>query len=104
MHNDDDIEVSMTSAPPRPAVLSDLAQGQCATITGISPERGTALARRLSDLGLEEGRCVVVGRRAPLGDPTVYRVADYQVSLRRREAALVRISLLDAGADQGEAR
>ena len=35
-----------------------------------------------------------MGRRAPLGDPTTYTVADYCLSLRRREAALVMVEVL----------
>ena len=75
---------------PRPGTpLSALRRGDRGRIVALSHERGQQLARRLSDLGLEPGREVTVGRRAPLGDPTVYRVADYEISLRRQDAALV---------------
>lgn len=79
-----------TSAVP----LSALHRGARARITAISNSRGDALARRLADLGFEPGRQIEVGRRAPLGDPTVYHVADYELSLRRRDAALVSVEVV----------
>lgn len=54
------------------------------------------MAQRLADLGFEPGREVEVVRRAPLGDPTVYLIANYSVSLRRRDAALVVVEALEA--------
>lgn len=73
--------------------LSHLRRGQQGIIVAVSDERGLQLARRLVDLGLEPGRTVSVGRCAPLGDPTTYRVADYTISLRRRDAALVTVEV-----------
>nr|WP_235984833.1 FeoA family protein [Actinomyces trachealis] len=64
-----------------------------ATICTISNERGEQLAHRLADLGLEPGRTIEVRRRAPLGDPTLYRVAHYELSLRRHEADLVQVEV-----------
>lgn len=87
------------AASTQPRCLSELRRGQTARIASVSEERGTQLAHRLIDLGLEPGRRVHVGRRAPLGDPTVYHVADYQVSLRRRDAALVLIEPDTDGSD-----
>lgn len=69
--------------------LSSLRHGAHARVLAVSEEHSTQLAHRLADLGMEPGRVVEVGRRAPMGDPTVYRVASYSLSLRRRDAALV---------------
>ncbi|SDM30311.1 FeoA family protein [Actinomyces ruminicola] len=74
--------------------LSTLCRGTRARITAVSASRGEQLARRLADLGFEPGRRLEVGRRAPLGDPTVYHVADYEISLRRRDAALVSVEVI----------
>ncbi|MDU0347316.1 FeoA family protein [Actinomyces sp. MRS3W] len=74
--------------------LPTLHRGTHARIIAVSASRGEALARRLADLGLEPGREIEVGRCAPLGDPTVYHVADYEISLRRRDAALVSVEVL----------
>ena len=40
------------------------------------------------------GRTVTPLRRAPLGDPVVYRVADYELCLRRHEARMVHVEVL----------
>ena len=40
------------------------------------------------------GRTVTPLRRAPLGDPVVYRVADYELCLRRQEARMVQVEVL----------
>ena len=46
------------------------------------------------------GRTVTPLRRAPLGDPVVYRVADYELCLRRHEARMVNVEVLtEAGSD-----
>ncbi len=50
-----------------------------------------ATARRLEDLGFTGGTEVEVVRRAPLHDPVVYRVKDYELCLRRAQARCVLI-------------
>jgi ferrous iron transport protein A len=44
---------------------------------------------RLAQLGFRSTAQVDVIRRAPLGDPTIYRVQDTELCLRRREAQLI---------------
>lgn len=72
-------------------VLADLAPGQQATITGAAPHASQAVANRLRQLGFRPDARVDVIRRAPLGDPTIYRVQDTELCLRRREAQLIEI-------------
>ncbi|PIE57064.1 MAG: ferrous iron transport protein A [Desulfobulbus propionicus] len=50
-----------------------------------------AVRQRLLDLGFIPGKLVTVVRRAPLGDPVQCRVAGYNVTLRKTEAALIEI-------------
>lgn len=89
------LEQRTSTAPTDAATeLSSLRRGTRARIRSVSTARGDRLARRLIDLGLEPGRPVEVVRRAPLGDPTVYRVADYELCLRRHDAALVQVEVL----------
>ena len=52
------------------------------------------IVNRLSNLGFVPGRTVTPLRRAPLGDPVVYRVADYELCLRRQEARMVQVEVL----------
>ena len=42
-------------------------------------------------------------RRAPLGDPVVYRVADYELCLRHHEARIVRVETITEADDAVEA-
>jgi Fe2+ transport system protein FeoA len=55
---------------------------------------GDAVGERLLDLGLVPGTPVLVLRRAPLGDPSVYELRGYQLCLRRTEAERIRVRRL----------
>jgi Fe2+ transport system protein FeoA len=55
---------------------------------------GDAVGDRLLDLGLVPGTPVLVLRRAPLGDPSIYELRGYQLCLRRTEAERVRVRRL----------
>jgi ferrous iron transport protein A len=74
-----------------PTVLAQLAPGERATIVGMLPQASSMLAGRLRQLGFRPASDVEVIRRAPLGDPTIYRVQDTELCLRRREARLIEI-------------
>ncbi len=74
--------------------LDQLQIGQVGRITEI---QGTdTLAQRLMEMGLLEGEDVEVVGIAPLGDPIEVRLTGYRLSLRRREAARVRVTLISA--------
>lgn len=80
-------------SPHRSAtVLAHLAPGQRATITGAAPHAAAAVVDRLWQLGFRPASRVDVIRRAPLGDPTIYRVQDTELCLRRAEAQLIEIA------------
>jgi ferrous iron transport protein A len=70
-------------------VLAQLPPGQRATVVGTLPEATAAVASRLGQLGFRPTAEVDVIRRAPLGDPTIYRVQDTELCLRRSEAQLI---------------
>ncbi|HEU0189819.1 MAG TPA: FeoA family protein [Mycobacterium sp.] len=71
--------------------LADLAPGRQATIVGLAASANPAVARRLRELGFRPETRVDVIRRAPLGDPTIYRVQDTELCIRRREARFVEV-------------
>ncbi len=71
--------------------LAQMRPGTGASITGV--EGSPSVARRLASLGFRPGTEVVCVRRAPLGDPTVYRLRSYEICLRRREAGQVSVAL-----------
>lgn len=50
-----------------------------------------AVRQRLLDLGFVPETTIDVIRRAPLGDPIECRVANYKVTLRNTEAALIEV-------------
>jgi ferrous iron transport protein A len=78
---------------PADRALADLAPGTRAEVLRIDPDAAggdAATARRLGDLGFTPGAVVEVVRRAPLRDPVVYRVKDYEICLRRAQAARIR--------------
>ena len=72
--------------------LDQLTLGQRARVTGMEGE--DALVQRLMEMGLLEGEEFEVIGFAPLGDPIEIRLRDYRLSLRRAEAARVRVELL----------
>jgi ferrous iron transport protein A len=72
-------------------VLAQLPPGRRATILGTVPEATSEVANRLGQLGFRAMAQVDVIRRAPLGDPTIYRVQDTELCLRRREARLIEV-------------
>ena len=61
-----------------------------------SVELDGAVSQRLVDLGFLPGTPVVLVRRAPLGDPSVYELRGTRLCLRRSEAARVRVRAVDA--------
>ncbi|KKC03620.1 iron transporter FeoA [Mycobacterium nebraskense] len=82
--------------PGSPTVLAQLAPGQRATIVGVVAAASPVVAGRLRQLGFRPAADVEVIRRAPMGDPTIYRVQDTELCLRRREAKLIEV---DPGSD-----
>jgi ferrous iron transport protein A len=76
--------------------LSDARPGDRVTVVGVV--EGPA-GRRLEAVGFLVGTEVAVERRAPLGDPTLYRLRGSQLSLRKSAAALVSVTGHDEGDD-----
>lgn len=73
--------------------LADLAVGERGRILGF--EAGQRDYRqRLLAMGLTPGTELTVSRLAPLGDPVEIRVRGTAVSLRRHEAAILRVERL----------
>jgi Fe2+ transport system protein FeoA len=71
------------------STLDQLPVGQRCRVEGLQGD--DALVQRLLEMGLLDGEEVEVTNVAPLGDPIEIRLRDYQLSLRRREAARVSV-------------
>lgn len=69
--------------------LSELKPGQSGVITKILGHG--AFRKRVMEMGFVKAREIKVLLQAPLADPIKYRIMDYEVSLRRAEAALIEI-------------
>lgn len=77
--------------------LSDLSPGTSGRIIRLLDDGvGGVLIRRLRNLGFVPGRIATPLRRAPMGDPVVYRVSDYELCLRRHEARLIQVTTIEA--------
>jgi ferrous iron transport protein A len=69
--------------------LAQVRAGRRVTVVGLDGD--ATVCKRLEDLGFWPGVAVDVVRKAPLGDPTQYRLQGYRLALRRAEAACVRV-------------
>ena len=69
--------------------LDQLLPGRRGLILGV--DGADAVGQRLMELGLIEGFRVEVVRLAPLGDPMELRLAGAHLSVRKAEAARVRV-------------
>ena len=80
--------------------LSELNLGTAGRVVGLLEDAASGpIIKRLSNLGFVPGRIVTPLRRAPLGDPVVYRVSDYELCLRRHEARIVRVEAVSDADD-----
>lgn len=63
--------------------LSELRRGGTARVVGLDPTLPRTVSRRLADLGFTADTEIECVCRAPLGSPTVYRVGESRLCLRR---------------------
>ena len=73
--------------------LSSVKPGQTVKVERLSG--GSAVRRRIMDMGIIKGATVLVRKVAPLGDPIEVSVRGCELTLRREEAECVEVS--DAG-------
>lgn len=72
--------------------LDCISAGSRCTVAGFTGADGAPqLAERMQDLGLRIGESVEFIRKAPMGDPLVFRVCDYELCLRKRDAKLIQV-------------
>lgn len=71
--------------------LDQLSVGGSCVIERVGNQRG-AVKRRLIDMGLTPGTSVELIKMAPFGDPMEVRLRGYELSLRKEDAAQIRIS------------
>lgn len=71
--------------------ISKLKRGDQARITGFKTTSNLAYRSKLLAMGLIPGTAFTVSRVAPLGDPIEIEVRGYALSLRKSEAAILKI-------------
>lgn len=70
--------------------LDELLPGETGVIRSIA---GTGpIKRRIMDMGLVAGTRIRVQKLAPLGDPMEIKVKNFNLSLRKAEAAMIEIA------------
>lgn len=63
--------------------MSELRRGGLARVVGLHPDLPRSVSRRLADLGFTADTEIECVCRAPLGSPTIYRVGESRLCLRR---------------------
>ena len=71
--------------------LATMEVGQRGRVVGFERGRSSAYRQRLLSMGLTPGTEFEVTRMAPLGDPVEIRVRGFDLSLRKDEAAILKI-------------
>src|SRR5690554_4623723 len=74
--------------------LSELQTGQKGYITKVYGSG--AFRKRLLEMGFVRGKEVKSILNAPLKDPIKYEIMEYEVSLRRSEAVMIEVSMLES--------
>ena len=69
--------------------LKEVKPGATVKVVKISGEG--AVKRRIMEMGLTKGIEVFVRKVAPLGDPVEVTVRDYELSVRKADAELVKV-------------
>ena len=69
--------------------LKDVAVGDTCRVKKLHGEG--PVKRRIMDMGITKGVEIKVQKVAPLGDPMEVTVRDYQLSIRKADAAMVEV-------------
>ncbi len=80
-------------AATRTATLSSLRRGEGARVVGIDAACPAPVMQRLCELGFCADASVHCLRRAPLGSPTVYRIGDADLCLRKALTDYIQVEL-----------
>lgn len=78
--------------------LSELPVGRSAIVTDIFSANETK--RRLMDMGITKRTRVLLRKVAPLGDPLEISLRGYELTLRKSEAQMISVVMLDEGEEK----
>ena len=71
---------------------SELKDGQRGLITSIE---NSALRVKLTEMGCFEENSILSVRTAPLGDPIAFKINEYVLGLRKEEARLIQVKIIE---------
>ena len=74
--------------------LDQIEKGETGLVKNV--EGDGKVRRRLFDMGVTPGAKVTLRKKAPMGDPIEITIRGYELSLRKAEAALVNIEVVEA--------
>lgn len=86
------IETMTPDVETNAVTLADVPRGQRALVQRIASD-DTQFRQRLQSMGVVKGAAVAVDHTAPLGDPRVYTLMGYSLTLRNAEARQILVSL-----------
>jgi ferrous iron transport protein A len=73
--------------------LREVKVGQTAKVTKLT---GTGpVKRRIMDMGITKGQLIHVRKVAPLGDPMEVTVRNYELSVRKADAEMIEVELVE---------
>ncbi|MBP3893875.1 MAG: ferrous iron transport protein A [Atopobiaceae bacterium] len=73
--------------------LREVQVGQAAKVVKL---HGTGpVKRRIMDMGITKGQLIQVRKVAPLGDPIEITVRNYELSVRKADAEMIEVELVE---------
>jgi len=73
-------------------LLSEMEVGEEAKVLKV--EKDNDSYRRIIDMGLIRGAEIKVIRKAPMGDPIEFLIKGYNLSLRKKDASIIKVEVL----------
>ncbi|MGI8786363.1 MAG: FeoA family protein [Pyrinomonadaceae bacterium] len=74
--------------------LTNLPIGEKARVVAVNGKN--AIAKRLMEMGVVPGVLVRVVKSAPFGDPLEISVRGYHLAMRKNEAEIIEVQILDS--------
>ena len=94
----DKIDLAPAEEDQKKIPLSELPVGHSAIVTDIFSANETK--RRLMDMGITKRTRVLLRKVAPLGDPLEISLRGYELTLRKSEAQMISVVMLDEEAEK----
>ena len=94
----DKIDLAPAEEDQEKIPLSELPVGRSAIVTDIFSANETK--RRLMDMGITKRTRVLLRKVAPLGDPLEISLRGYELTLRKSDAQMISVVMLDEGEEK----